>query len=230
MQRTLAFSISIAAMAWTASAAADSPSLKGSYGFTGTAACLVAPGNSGTGTSSNPSGPAGFNGSLQPLDNSNSFSHSFSVEGIRKFDGNGTGTVNGTAVNITVRPTPGPPPAVPAFPASASTSNFSFKFTYTVNGDGSFSTAMVPGTYSETFTAGPRAGQTATTDAIPPFTGLISQDGSTLIVAHTDATVETTTYSNGDVWPEICHRSRVLIKLPAARDDDDHRSNSGGGS
>jgi hypothetical protein len=63
--------------------------------------------------------------------------------------------------------------------------------------------------------------QTSTVDAIPPFTGLISQDGDTLIVAYTTTAVETVTYSNGDVWPEICHRSRVLIKLPGGDDDHD---------
>jgi hypothetical protein len=26
--------------------------------------------------------------------------------------------------------------------------------------------------------------------------------------------VETVTYSNGDVWPRICHRSRIFINLP----------------
>jgi hypothetical protein len=85
---------------------------------------------------------------------------------------------------------------------------------------------MKPGTYTETFVTGGRAGQTATIDAIPQVTGLISQDGKTLIlvadptIAPPDPnagafipTVETVTYSNGDVWPQICHRSRVLIKL-----------------
>jgi hypothetical protein len=156
---------------------------------------------------------------LQPNDRANanggdSFTHSFSVEGIRMFNGDGTGTVKGTAVGITVRPTPGPAPAFPHFPAAGGSSSFGFSFTYTVNGDGSFSTAMVPNSYSESFLTGPRTGQTATVDAIPPFTGLISQDGKTLIVAHTTTAVETVTYSNGDVWPTICHRSRALIKLP----------------
>jgi hypothetical protein len=212
MKRTIC-AASVITLIWATSAAADSPNLKGDYGFTGTAACLVAPGNSGTGTPSNPAGPAGFNAQLQPFDNSNSFSHSFSVVGIRTFNGNGTGTVKGTFVGVTVRPTPGPPPAVPAFPASAGGGNFSFSFTYTVDGNGGFTTAMVPGSYSETFTSGPRNGQTATLDAIPPITGMISQDGKTLIAAHTEPVVETKTYSNGDVWPEICHRSRVFIAL-----------------
>lgn len=227
--RSLTLTVSLAAMTWAAGAAADSPNLQGSYGFTGTAACLVAPGNSGGPVTNDPNGPAGFNAMLQPLNNGSSFSHSFSVEGIRTFHGDGTGKLKGTAVGITVRPTPGPPPAVPAFPASAGSSDFSYSFTYTVDGHGGWTAKMVPGSYFETFTAGPRTGQTATTDAIPPVTGMISQDGQTLIAAHTTTTVETRTYSNGDVWPEICHRSRVLIKLQN-QDDDDHHGGQGGGS
>ena len=70
--------------------------------------------------------------------------------------------------------------------------------------------------------------QTAKVDAIPPVTGLISQDGKTLILVADPVTspaqystaigftptVETVTFSNGDVHPQICHRSRVLISLP----------------
>jgi hypothetical protein len=99
--------------------------------------------------------------------------------------------------------------------------DFTFSFTYTINADGSWTSAMVPGSYSENITAGPRAGQTATVDAIPPVTGMVSQDGKTLIAAHLAPVVETHTFSNGDVDPEICHRSRVFIKLQDA-DDDDH--------
>jgi hypothetical protein len=39
-----------------------------------------------------------------------------------------------------------------------------------------------------------------------------------LIVAHLTTDVETHSYSNGDVWPEICHHSRVLIALPKGKD------------
>ena len=217
MFRAFALTVSIVALTAATSAVADSPNLKGAYGFTGTAACLTAPGNSGGPTPTvppDPPGPAGFDPTtLQPLNNGSSFSHSFSVEGIRTFNGDGTGTVNGTFVGITVRPTPGPPPAHPAFPASAGGGNFSFSFTYTVDGNGGWTATMVPGTYVETFTSGPRTGQTATVDAIPPVTGMISQDAKTLVAAHLTPTVETKTYSNGDVWPEICHRSRVFIAL-----------------
>jgi hypothetical protein len=45
--RMFAISASVIAVTWAATAAADAPGLKGSYGFTGTAACLIAPGQSG---------------------------------------------------------------------------------------------------------------------------------------------------------------------------------------
>jgi hypothetical protein len=228
-RHVFANSLSALTLTWAAAAAADPPKLKGSYGFTGTAACLVAPGYAG-----NPSGPpipnptpgvalpnSGFQADLRPNDVltgvTASYSYSFAVEGIRKFNGDGTGTVKGTVVDIVGRPTPGPG-GYPHFPPSAGSADFSFSFTYTVDGDGSWTGTMVPGSYTETSLTGPRAGQTSTVDALPPVTGMISQDGKTLIAAQTTTTVETHSYSNGDVEPEICHRSRVLIKL----DDGDH--------
>jgi hypothetical protein len=145
------------------------------------------------------------------------YTSSHAVEGIRTFNGDGTGTVKGTVVGIVGRPTPGPG-GFPSFPPSAGSSDFSFSFTYVVNADGSWTGTMVPGSYSETHLTGPRAGQTGTVDAIPPVVGMVSQDGRTLIDAHVAPVVETHTYSNGDVDPQICHRSRVFIKL----DDGDH--------
>jgi hypothetical protein len=215
MHPSLAFAFSVAVIAWTTSAAADSKKLKGEYGFTGTAACLVAPGSApgpGNPTPGVALPNSGFNANLQPIVSATSFSRSFSVEGIRKFNGDGTGTVKGTTVGISVRPTPGPT-GYPSFPPSAGSSEFSFSFTYTVDGDGGWTSTMVPGSFTSTHVAGPRTGQTSTVDAIPPVSGMISQDGKTMIVAHLAPDVETHSYSNGDVWPEICHRSRVFIAL-----------------
>jgi hypothetical protein len=227
-------SIAALGLAYMSDAAADSPNIKGAYGFTGTAACLVAPGHSGDPAGSSLPNPSpfmalansGFQPDFRPNDSlpgagpTAAFSHSFAVEGIRTFNGDGTGTVKGTAVGTTVRPTPGPG-GYPHFPPSAGSSNFSFSFTYTVNADGSWTSAMVPGSFSETYVTGPRShfnpanstDQTSTVDAIPPVTGLISKDGKTLIAAHVAPAVETFTYSNGDVWPQVCHRSRVFIRL-----------------
>ncbi|RXH07555.1 hypothetical protein EAS56_32370 [Bradyrhizobium guangzhouense] len=212
----------------------DGPQLKGSYGFTGSAECLVAPGHvgdlSGPGLTNPTPGVAlpnaGFQPNLRPNDavpgsSTQAFANSFAVEGIRKFNGDGTGTVKGTVVGITIRPTPGPG-GFPHFPPAAGSADFSFSFTYTVNADGTWTSTMVPGSYTETHLTGPRTGQTSTVDAIPPTTGMISADGKTLTAAHVTTAVETHTYSNGDVEPEICHRSRIYIKLREQDDDDDH--------
>jgi hypothetical protein len=189
MYRALALAF-VVAISCATSAAADPPQLKGDYGFTGTAACLVA--------------IHGFTSDLRPVDSA-FFSRSFAVEGIRTFNGDGTGTVKGTAVGIVVPP---------ALGTSASSGNFSYSFNYTVDGAGGWKSTMVPGSYTETFVTGPRTGQTVTVDAIPPILGMISQNGMTLTGAHLTTTIETHTYSNGDVEPQICHRSRVFISLP----------------
>jgi hypothetical protein len=211
-----ALSISLVVMTWAQTATAVSPRLKGAYGFTGSAACLVAPG------STVPPGPnptpgialpnSGFDPvTLRPIDGK-VFSHSSAVEGIRTFNGDGTGLVNGTVVTITVPPTP-QPPGFPNFPPSASSADFSYSFTYTVDGAGGWTSQMVPGSYLESHLTGPRAGQTSTVDAIPPVTGMISLDGKMLTGASITTAVETHSFSNGDVHPQICHRSRVFIRL-----------------
>lgn len=227
MSRALALLASIVVVGSAANAFADSPNLKGSYGFTGTAVCLDAQGHVG-----DPNVPpplpnptpgvalanSGFNANLQVKDVPGAYSHSFSVEGIRTFNGDGTGTVKGTTVGVTVKPTPGPN-GFPHFPPAAGSADFSFDFTYTVDESGGWTATMVPGSYSQTHVTGPRAGQTSTVDAIPPVSGMISQDGKTLIAAHLTPVVETHSYSNGDVVPQICHRSRVFIALPKGKDD-----------
>jgi hypothetical protein len=211
----VALSVCLVAMTW-AQTAVIGPRLKGAYGFTGSGACLVAPG------STVPPGPnptpgvalpnSGFDPvTLRPIDGK-VFSYSFTVEGIRVFNGDGTGTVKGTTVTVTVPPTP-QPPGFPNFPPSASSADFSYSFTYTVDGEGGWTSAMVPGSYLANHLTGPRAGQTSTVDAIPPIIGMISLNRRTLTGAHITTAVETHSFSNGDVDPQICHRSRVFIKL-----------------
>ncbi len=226
MFRALAASASLLALLAT-NALADSKKLKGDYGFTGSADCLIAQGHVGD-PNVPPSLPnptpgtalanSGFDANLRVNDIPGSYSRSFSVLGIRTFNGDGTGTVKGTVVGITPRPTPGPG-GFPSFRPAAASSDFSFSFTYTVDGDGGWNSVMVPGSFTQNHLTGPRAGQTSTVDAIPPITGMIAHDGKTLIAAHVSPTPETHTYSNGDVIPQICHRSRVFISLPKGKKD-----------
>ena len=219
--RRASFWLVSALVVWAASAIADDRDghsrLKGEYAFTGTTACLVAPGSTSPATPTNPTPGislpnAGFNANLQPVDGK-VFSSSSSVEGIRTFNGDGTGTVKGTVVSITVPPTPGPAgTGYPSFPPSASSNTFSASFTYTVLADGTFTVELVPGSFLGTFLTGPRTGQTVTIDKTP-LAGLIGEDKKMLTLASVEPTIEIQTHSNGDVWPRICHRSQVSIKL-----------------
>jgi hypothetical protein len=80
-----------------------------------------------------------------------------------------------------------------------------------VNSDDTF-TVTLAAPQTGTFLTGPRTGQTFSVNTIP-LTGLISKDGNTLTLASVVPTVEIISYSDGDIWPRICHRSRVLIKM-----------------
>src|SRR5258707_4231636 len=198
MKHVFILGVSAVAMICAANAAADSPRLKGEYGYTGSASCLLA--------------PFGFNSSLEVVDG-NSRSNSSNVEGIRTFNGDGTGTDKSTTLTLTVPPTPG-------FQPNAGSSTSSFSFTYTVSEDGGWTANAVPGTNKGTVLSGPRAGQTFTVQNGAPVTGLISLNGSTLTVADLTPTVETITYSDRFVIHRSCQRSPVFIKL---KDDDDDR-------
>jgi hypothetical protein len=191
MQRSFMLSVSIVATIWAGHAAADSSHLKGSYGFSGGDACLYASG--------------GFNTRLQAL--GTTFSSSDAAEGVRTFNGNGTGTFRVTTTGVTVPPTVG-------FLPSASSSESTASFTFTV-ADDTFTSQNVPGTDVGKVLTGPRAGQTFKVEGVPPATGLISADGRTLTTSILTPGVETITYSNGDIELRICHRSRVYIKLDA---------------
>jgi hypothetical protein len=208
MKRAYAVAALVIGASWTTTALADPPQLKGSYGFTGSAVCLVS--------------PQGFDAKQRPSDFNTtnggaSFTRAFTVEGVRTFDGNGNGTVKGTAVSIVGHP------SVPGVAPNVSSAEFSFNFSYQVTDDRTWTSSMVSSSFNETISTGPRAGQTVTmTDGIPPISGIISGDGKTLTAAHLAPQLETRVFSNGDISPEMCERSRVLIKLQDSDGDDDH--------
>ena len=189
------------------SAIAAGPQLKGQYGFSGAAHCI----QSSVGFNANQEALCGDTHqpiSVQPNPSNprtscpGVFATTNSVEGIRTFNGNGTGTVQGHDVSLTVPPNNSS--------ISASSDDFSFSFTYTVDDSGGFTSQTVPGSFQGTFVTGPRTGQTFTVDEIN-VEGLISNDKKSLVIATVEPTVETQQFSNGDVRYRICHRSRSLI-------------------
>jgi hypothetical protein len=190
-------------------AAFAGPQLKGDYGFAGASQCIT----SSVGFSA--AGEALCGDTHQPIsfqpNPSNPrntcpgvFTLTSSVEGIRTFNGNGTGTVQGRNVSLTV------PPNTASL--GASSDDFSFSFTYSVDDDGSFSSQLVPGSYQGQILTGNRAGQTYTINQLN-VEGLISNDKKSLVIATVEPTVEKQQFSNGDVRYRICHRSRSLIRM-----------------
>jgi hypothetical protein len=194
MKRALFLSASLLAVSWAAPGLAAPPQLMGEYAFTGTAGCLIT------------SNPLGFDPqTFTPVADQVS-SRTFSVEGIRTFNGDGTGTAQGTEVGITP---PQSPPNTQGPVPNADSAKFSFSFTYQVNDDGTFSTELVPGTFKGHFYQGPRTGQDFTIDKID-LTGLLTNENKVLTLASIQAEQETMTLSTGEVHRRVCHRSRTL--------------------
>jgi hypothetical protein len=122
-------------------------------------------------------------------------------EGTRTFHADGAGTLTGRSVAIVSPPD-----------ASGNSDDFSFKFTYTVDPDGKLSTSLVPGSFSGTALTGPRAGQTYVDD-VPMQSGFIGEGAQTIVLHEQVPTVESVSFSNGDMFLRICNRSRILIRL-----------------
>lgn len=139
---------------------------------------------------------------------------SFSVEGVRTFNGDGTGTVTARVVSI------GHPTALPAstfnptpifIRRGANSSDIQAAFTYQVAPDRTV--AVDNATLTGTTLTGPNAGQTFTITNFPLFSGYLSKDRRTLTLAHLDPAVETHTFSNNTSDERICHRSMILLQL-----------------
>jgi hypothetical protein len=191
MRRTIVLSVTAAAFAWASTAAvAAPPQLKGQYAITGTTGCLFS--------------PMGFDPATFRSIDGNNYQVSSDVEGIRVFNGDGTGTAKVTEVGII------PPPPAPGFAGpSAEAATITFSFTYTVNDDGTFTTQLTPNTFVGKFFQGPRTGQTFTVDKLN-LTGLLTNENKVLTLATVQAEVETVTYEGADNRTRVCHRSRTL--------------------
>ncbi len=194
MRRASLWSIMSVMLLWAGAAdAGPNQLLHGAYAFTGEASCIVS--------------LTGFNNDGTPKDGR--FVESFTVQGVWTFNGDGTGSRTGRSVGIT-HPDHDSPSTF-AIGGSADSSDFQASFTYNVAPDGTFTT-LLSAPLTGTVLTGPRALQTFTIDQIA-LAGLMSQDHRSLTIATEDPSVETVTYSNGDVRYRICHRSRALFQL-----------------
>lgn len=174
----------IAATMATADDGHHKKSIQGDYAFTGAATCVVS--------------PAGFNPNLTPK--GGWYYESFSVQGVWTFNHDGTGIRQGRAVVVTFYS-----------PGQAASNDFQASFTYSIGPDDTITTQLSSPLTGQILT-GTRAGQKFTTDQIA-LKGLIAKDNESLTIASDEPQIETTTYSNGDISPRICHRSRVLLRL-----------------
>jgi hypothetical protein len=189
MQRVFMLSASIAVVTWAANAFADSPNLKGDYGFTRTVKCIVSTDSS--------------------FPHDMTFGESFAEEGVRTFNGDGNGKQSFKALNI----------IIPAdHPGAASSEVTDQPFAYSVNGDGTWSVPG-NGSITGMVDTGPRHGQTFTIFPIGPSLGHISTNAATLTLSTVTPTIETITYSSPipdgyTTFYRICNRSSVEISLP----------------
>ncbi len=161
--------------------------LNGTYSFVGEQACLVSPG--------------GFNPNFTPAGAASV--QSASVEGIMKFNADGTGTGEFTELLIAH------PPAALVF---ASSQDASFSFTYTVGDDGVVT--IVSGAVTGKFSSGPFAGLTFSNNP-PPMSGRVAKNGTAISIATHVPTVETSELGPpiSASIPRICHRARTLVAI-----------------
>ena len=192
-------------MLFTAGAAEADPhdrnrQLRGDYAFSGAHTCLVSIG--------------GFDPDLTPANFPAPFPfvNSFSIQGVRTFNGDGTGQVVARSVSVS-HPYALPNPAPPHFfsRGGAGSSDVAANFTYEVAPDRTLT--IGPTTVTGTILTGTRTGQTFTIVNVPPLVGLISKSHKTLTIAHDEPGVETISYSNGDVHHRICPRARIHLEL-----------------
>jgi hypothetical protein len=212
VQSSLALAVA-SVFAASGAALAASPKLKGTYAEAGETVCLISTTVRGTPGGPVPVVPSGFNpDTLAPnqlvLPNGaviTAFTSLFlvSVNGVRTFDGEGSGTHQSRNVSINSSPNIFPNTFVP----TGSSTDLTGTFTYDVAPDGTISV------HDDTFAnilSGPRAGQTATNRF--ELTGRASNNRDSLVFASDAPRIETISFSNGDVQERLCKRSRSLIR------------------
>jgi hypothetical protein len=170
-----------------ASSEASFAQVSGTFAFTSTQDCIVV------------FSPATFNSEFQAT--GAPVFHSIANNlGVITYNTNGTG--NAEILLGMGNFMPIPPGNFDPTNSSASSYTITWQFTYTVS-SGIITTTMVNGSFMQKFLAGPRAGQTGTQDVMVNY-AYISEDGNNFLALSSGPLIDTKTYSNGDVWPEVC--------------------------
>jgi hypothetical protein len=179
--------------------------LKGDFAFTLSQACVGSPAR----FFPTYTPPAGFSPALVPL--GPTFAFTSSLQGVRTFNGDGTGSMRARVVSI----------AGGAFPNA---NDVSSQFTYSVTADRTLT--MDDGPLHLVFVAGPSVGQQLRISNVPTFIGRVSSDGKSLTYATFNPGVETSTRLVPA--PElvdsvrICHRTATGIRISRTPGSDGH--------
>lgn len=157
--------ISVIALIITVTMApAEGKTIKGTYAFTGSATLLYAAG--------------GFDANLSPIGDWTTAAQSW--EGFYTFNGDGTGLITGTVHDFAATPSPAPADLPPV---SADAIGHTEGFNYTVTNGGKITFTMIHGSYIGTWIAPPSlVGQFFYADTQGSWSGVISQDGKTIVV------------------------------------------------
>jgi hypothetical protein len=170
--------------------------LKGDFAFTTSAACVVSP------ASFFPTyqPPAGFSPALVPLGPSFVFTNSF--QGVRTFNGDGTGSVTARVVTVPIS-------------GAASANDVSGQFTYSVAADRTLT--IDDGPFHSVPVAGPGVGQQQMVSNFPTYIGRLSSDGRSLTFATFNPGVEVVTMlvpaPELVASARICHRASNGVRI-----------------
>lgn len=122
------------------------------------------------------------------------------------FNPDGTGSVTENLIVGIISPVP-PIPLGGSTSSSGRSGTATWSFTYTVS-NGIATITMTPGSYLETISTGPRAGQTATLVPFAPYLyAYLSVNRKNLFAISAGTGVEKETYLNRDVRYLVCSQS-----------------------
>ena len=193
---SLSLALLLALGAFSAQARDFEKVLKGDYAFAGEATCLIS--------------FTGFNSNLEPNNTPGGLWPrvlTFSIQGVRSFNGDGTGRVVARVVSLS-HPFALPTTSPVFFRGNASSADLVSDFTYTVSPD--LTVNVITPVVTGTVLTGGRATQTVTITHVPPFTGFVSEGLDSLTLAHAAPGIEHHHFSNGDSDQRICHRTRIF--------------------